>query len=48
MRNALLNGTAEVALEESNQIASQYRNSAPVIEVRVGTEFYLFFADNGG
>lgn len=48
MRNALLNGTAEAALEESNQIASQYKNSAPVIEVKVGTEFYLFFADNGG
>jgi type IV secretory pathway VirB10-like protein len=48
MRNALLNGTAEAALEESNQIASEYKNSAPVIEVKAGTEFFLFFADNGG
>lgn len=48
MRNALLNGSAEAALEESNQIASEYKNSAPVIEVKAGTEFFLFFADNGG
>lgn len=48
MRNAILNGTAEAALEESNQIASEYKNSAPVIEVKAGTEFFLFFADNGG
>lgn len=38
----------EAALEESNQIASEYKNSAPVIEVKAGTEFFLFFADNGG
>lgn len=48
MRNALLNGTAEAALEESNQIASEYKNSVPVIEVKAGTEFLLFFADSGG
>lgn len=48
MKNALLNGTAEAALEESNQIASEYKNSTPVIEVKAGTEFFLFFADNGG
>jgi hypothetical protein len=48
MRNAVLNGTAEAALEESNQIASEYKNSAPVIEVKAGTEFFLFFADIGG
>ncbi len=48
MRNAVLNGTAEGAIEESNQIASEYKNSAPAIEVKAGTEFFLFFADNGG
>lgn len=48
MQNALLNGTAEAALEESNQIASEYKSAAPVIEVKAGTEFFLFFADNGG
>lgn len=48
LKNALLNGTAESALEESNQIASEYKNSAPVIEVKAGTEFFLFFVDNGG
>ena len=48
LQNALLNGTAQAALEESNQIASDYKNSAPVIEVKAGTEFFLFFADNGG
>lgn len=48
MKNAFLNGAAESALEQSNQIASEYKNSAPVIEVKAGTEFFLFFADNGG
>lgn len=48
MRNALLNGAAEAALEESNQIASEYKNSAFVIEVKAGTEFFIFFADSGG
>lgn len=48
MKNAFLSGAAESALEQSNQIASEYKNSAPVIEVKAGTEFFLFFADNGG
>lgn len=48
MKNAFLSGAAESAIEESNQIASEYKNSAPVIEVKAGTEFFLFFADNGG
>ncbi len=48
MKNAFLSGAAESALEQSNQIASEYKNSAPVIEVKAGTEFFLFFAENGG
>ncbi len=48
MKNAFLSGAAESALEQSNQIASEYKNSAPVIEVKAGTEFFLFFADDGG
>jgi hypothetical protein len=48
MKNAFLSGAAESALEQSNQFASEYKNSTPVIEVKAGTEFFLFFADDGG
>lgn len=47
LRNAILHGTAQAALEESNDIASQYKNSPPVIEVPQGTEIYIMFSDGG-
>lgn len=48
LRNAVLNGTARAALEESNEIASKYKNSPPAIEIRAGTEVAVIFTDNGG
>lgn len=48
MRNAILNGTAQAALEESNDIASSYKNAQPVIQVPAGSEIYVMFSDGGG
>ncbi len=48
MKNAILNGTAKAALEESNEIASGYKNTQPVIQVSEGTEIYVLFSDSGG
>jgi hypothetical protein len=48
MRNAILNGTAKSAIDESNEIASKYKNAPPALEVKAGTKLYLLFGDNGG
>lgn len=48
MKNAMLNGTAQAALEESNEIASEYKNAQPVIQVSAGSEIYILFSDSGG
>lgn len=48
MKNAVLNGTAQAALEESNDIASSYKNAQPVIQVPAGSEIYILFSDGGG
>jgi hypothetical protein len=48
VRNAVLNGTARAALEESNDIASKYKNAPPAVEIRAGTEVAIIFTDNGG
>ena len=47
VRNAVLNGSARAALEESNQVASKYKNSPPSVEIRVGTEVAIIFTDSG-
>ncbi len=47
VRNAVLHGTARAALEESNQVASKYKNSPPAVEIRAGTEVAIIFTDNG-
>lgn len=48
VRNAILNGTAKAALEESTEMASKYKNAPPAIEIRAGTEVGVIFTDNGG
>lgn len=48
MRNAILNGTAQAALQESNDIASKYKNSPPAVEIRAGTNVVIIFTENGG
>lgn len=48
MKNAMLNGTAQAALEESNDIASSYKNAQPVIQVPAGSEIFILFSDSGG
>lgn len=48
VRNAILNGTARAALEESNEIASKYKNAPPAVQIRAGTEVVIIFTDNGG
>lgn len=48
VRNAILNGTARAALDESNEVASRYKNAPPAVEIRAGTEVVIIFTDNGG
>lgn len=47
-RNAVLHGTAKAALDESNDVASKYKNAPPAVEIRAGTEVAIIFTDNGG
>jgi type IV secretory pathway VirB10-like protein len=48
VRNAILGGTAKATLEESNEIASKYKNSPPAIQIKPGTEVVIIFIENGG
>ncbi|OQW49800.1 MAG: hypothetical protein A4S09_03325 [Proteobacteria bacterium SG_bin7] len=48
MRNAILHGTAKAAVEEANNIASQYKNAPTILAVKVGTEILVIFNDDGG
>lgn len=48
VRNAILGGTAKAALEESNDIASKFKNAPPAIEIKPGTEVVIIFVESGG
>ncbi len=48
MRNAILHGTAKAAVEEANNIASQYKNAPTILAVKAGTEILVIFNDDGG
>lgn len=43
LKNALLNGAATAALDQSREVMSDTRNKAPVIEVPAGTSIYVLF-----
>ncbi len=43
LKNALLNGAATAALDQSREMMSDMRNKPPVIEVPAGTSFYVLF-----
>lgn len=48
VRNAILGGTAKAALEESNSMASKFKNAPPAIEIKPGTEVVIIFVESGG
>lgn len=43
LKNALLNGAATAALNQSRDLMSEARNKPPVIEVPAGVSFYVLF-----
>ena len=47
VRNAALQGTAKAAIEEANDIASQYKSAPPILAVKAGTEIIIIFTDEG-
>ena len=47
MKNALLNGASRAALEQSQEIMSEIKNSRPIIEVPEGTPLYVIFRGDG-
>ena len=43
VKNALLNGTSQAALDLSNETLSSIKDKAPVVEIKVGTPIYITF-----
>jgi len=47
LKNALLNGTEQAAMEEGNEILSSLHNEQPVIEVKAGSIITVLFSEGG-
>jgi hypothetical protein len=50
VKNALLNGTKQAALDQSQEVMNEYRSKPPTVEVESGKEVILIFTntDKGG
>lgn len=46
LKNALLNGAATAALDESRELMTEARNQAPIIHVPAGKEIFVLFSSN--
>lgn len=47
LKNALLNGSEQAAIEEGNELLSNLHNELPVIEVKAGSVITVLFSEGG-